>query len=258
VNNLFDVRDQVVLVTGGSRGIGEMIARAFVENGARVLISSRNVEACQYLAEELSRHGHCEAHPFDLATGEGVAGLAEAVERRGGALDVLINNAGATWGAPLDTYPESGWDKTFNLNLRTPFFLTQKLLPALRRSATADKPSRIINIASIDGISPPDFDSFAYSASKAGLLMLTRHMAGKLARDNVLVNAIAPGFFPSKMTESSLREMGDEVLEATPLGRLGRAEDIGGVALFLAARASAFMTGAVVPCDGGLSTTGRS
>jgi NAD(P)-dependent dehydrogenase (short-subunit alcohol dehydrogenase family) len=248
----------VTLVTGGSRGIGEMIARTFVANGARVLISSRKADACHALAQELSQLGHCEALPFDLASGEGVSGLVEAVERKAGTLDVLINNAGTTWGAPLDTFPESGWDKTFDLNLRSPFFLTQKLLPALRRAASADRPSRVINIASIDGLAPPDFDSFAYSASKAGLLMLTRHMAKKLARDNVLVNAIAPGFFPTKMTEGSLREIGGQVREGTPLGRLGRAEDIGGVALFLAARASDFLTGATVPCDGGLFTVGRA
>ncbi len=257
MRDLFTVQGKLVLVTGGSRGIGEMIARAFLLHGARVLISSRKASACNALAEDLARFGSCEALPFDLAEAQGVAGLADRIEHAYGRLDVLVNNAGATWGAPLDTFPESGWDKTVDLNLKTPFFLTQKLLPALRRAATADAPSRVINIASIDGLSPPEFDSFAYAASKAGLLMLTRHMARKLAGDNVLVNAIAPGFFPSKMTEATLDEIGEDVLEATPLGRLGGPEDIGGVALFLAARASAFLTGAVIPCDGGLSTTGR-
>jgi len=257
VRDLFNVENKLVLVTGGSRGIGEMIARAFVLNGARVLISSRNTGACDALAEDLAQQGSCEALPFDLANAEGVAGLAVRLEQSYGRLDVLVNNAGATWGAPLDDFPESGWDKTVNLNLKTPFFLTQKLLPALRRAASADAPARVINIASIDGLSPPEFNSFAYSASKAGLLMLTRHMARKLAADNILVNAIAPGFFSSKMTEATLEEIGEEVLKATPLGRLGTPDDIGGVALFLAARASAFLTGAIIPCDGGLSTTGR-
>ncbi|MFZ4605599.1 MAG: SDR family oxidoreductase [Caulobacter sp.] len=247
-----------MLVTGGSRGIGEMIARAFVDSGAVVLISSRKVEACRALADELSAHGRCEPFPFDLSTAEGVSGLVAAVDRRGGGLDVLINNAGATWGAPLESFPESGWDKTLDLNLKTPFFLTQKLLPALRRAGAADRPARVINIASIDGIAPPEFDSFAYSASKAGLLMLTRHMAKVLARENILVNAIAPGFFPTRMTGATLEEAGENVLRMTPLGRLGRPDDIGGVAIFLASRASAFLTGVTIPCDGGLSTAGRS
>ncbi|MDB5430120.1 MAG: rhlG [Caulobacter sp.] len=258
MNSLFDVRDKVVLVTGGSRGIGEMIARAFVDAGAVVLISSRRADVCQALADELSVHGRCEALPFDLATAEGIAGLVAAIDQRGGGLDVLVNNAGATWGAPLESFPESGWDKTLDLNLKTPFFLTQKLLPALRRAASAEQPARVINIASIDGLAPPEFDSFAYAASKAGLLMLTRHMAKTLATENILVNAIAPGFFPSRMTGAILEDIGEDVLRMTPLGRLGRPDDIGGVAIFLAARASAFLTGATIPYDGGLSTAGRS
>ncbi|MDP1632685.1 MAG: SDR family oxidoreductase [Caulobacter sp.] len=256
MNSLFDVRDKVVLITGGSRGIGEMLARAFVDSGAVVLISSRKAEACQALADELSANGRCESLPFDLSTTAGIDGLVAAIDRRGGGLDVLINNAGATWGAPLESFPESGWDKTFDLNLKAPFFLTQKLLPALRRAVGADRPARVINIASIDGIAPPAFDSFAYSASKAGMLMLTRHMAKALAPENILVNAIAPGFFATRMTDATLEEIGEDVLRKTPLGRLGRPDDIGGVAIFLASRSSAFLTGATIPCDGGLSTAG--
>ncbi len=252
---LFDVRDKTVLVTGGSRGIGEMIARTFVDNGARVIISSRNAAMCEGLAAELSERGQCRALPFDLATADGIAGIAKAIDAEPDGLDVLVNNAGATWGAPLDDFPESGWDKTINLNLKTPFMLTQRLLPALRRAASPDEPARIINIASIDGMTPPRFESYAYSASKAGCLMLTRHLAKRLAREHILVNAIAPGFFRSKMTEASIDELGDRILDEIPLGRLGRTGDIGGVAVFLASQASAFMTGVAIPCDGGLSTT---
>jgi NAD(P)-dependent dehydrogenase (short-subunit alcohol dehydrogenase family) len=252
---LFDVRDRTLLVTGGSRGIGEMIARAFVERGAIVFISSRDATACQRFAQELAPVGRCHAVPGNLSTLSGITDVVRKLAEFTDRLDVLVNNAGTTWGAPLGEFPESGWSKTLDLNLKAPFFLVQELLPLLGRGASRQAPARIINIASIDGIRPPSFESYAYAASKAGILMLTRHLAKHLAPANILVNAIAPGFFSTKMTASILAELGDEAANDIPLGRLGDAADIGGTAIFLASRASAYMTGATIECDGGVSTT---
>jgi len=251
VRNLFSVEGKSVVVTGGSRGIGEMIARGYVENGARVYISSRKAEVCDRLAEELSEYGSCASLPFDLSKMEGIVGLAAAVAAREPKLDVLINNAGATWGAPIDEYPEDGWDKTVDLNVKSIFFLTQKLLPQLRAAASADSPARVINIASVNGIEPPALETYAYSTSKAGCIMLTRHLAKRLAAEHILVNAIAPGPFPSQMMAATLARAGDAIARANPRGRIGQPEDIAGVAIFLGSRASAYTTGATIPCDGG-------
>ena len=251
MKNLFSVEGKVVLVTGGSRGIGEMIARGYVENGAKVYISSRKAEVCDRVAEELSEYGTCISLPFDLGGMAGIEGLAAAIKERETRLDVLVNNAGATWGAPIDEYPEDGWDKTVDLNVKSIFFLTQKLLPLLRAAATADEPSRVINIASVNGIAPPTLETYAYSTSKAGCIMLTRHLAKRLAPEHILVNAIAPGPFPSKMMAATLAQAGDAIAKNNPRGRIGQPEDIAGVAIFLSSRASAYTTGAVVPCDGG-------
>jgi NAD(P)-dependent dehydrogenase (short-subunit alcohol dehydrogenase family) len=251
LKNLFSVEGKVVLVTGGSRGIGEMIARGYVENGAKVYISSRKAEVCDRVAEELSDYGTCISLPFDLGGMAGIEGLADAIKERESRLDVLVNNAGATWGAPIDEYPEDGWDKTVDLNVKSIFFLTQKLLPLLRAAATAEEPSRFINIASVNGIAPPTLETYAYSTSKAGCIMLTRHLAKRLAPEHILVNAIAPGPFPSKMMAATLAQAGDAIAKNNPRGRIGQPEDIAGVAIFLSSRASAYTTGAVVPCDGG-------
>jgi len=251
LKNLFSVEGKVVLVTGGSRGIGEMIARGYVENGAKVYISSRKAEVCDRVADELSEYGTCISLPFDLGGMAGIEGLANAVKERESRLDVLVNNAGATWGAPIDEYPEDGWDKTVDLNVKSIFFLTQKLLPLLRAAATAEEPSRVINIASVNGIEPPTLETYAYSTSKAGCIMLTRHLAKRLAPEHILVNAIAPGPFPSKMMAATLAQAGDAIAKSNPRGRIGQPEDIAGVAIFLSSRASAYTTGAVVPCDGG-------
>lgn len=248
---LFDIEGKVALVTGGSRGIGEMIATGYVENGAKVYISSRKREVCDAIAERLSARGTCISLPYDLGTMAGIVGLAEALATREKKLDILVNNAGATWGAPLDEYPESGWDKVVDLNVKSVFFLTQKLLPALRAAATPETPARIVNIASINGIEPPVFESYAYSASKAACIMLTRHLAKRLASEHILVNAIAPGPFPSQMMAATLAALGEQIKAEIPLKRIGRPEDIAGVAIFLASRASAYTTGAVIPCDGG-------
>lgn len=251
MKNLFSVEGKVVLVTGGSRGIGEMIARGYVENGAKVYISSRKAEVCDRVADELSDYGTCISLPFDLGGIAGIEGLADAIKERETRLDVLVNNAGATWGAPIDEYPEDGWDKTVDLNVKSIFFLTQKLLPLLRAAATAEEPSRVINIASVNGIAPPTLETYAYSTSKAGCIMLTRHLAKRLAPEHILVNAIAPGPFPSKMMAATLAQAGDAIAKNNPRGRIGQPEDIAGVAIFLSSRASAYTTGAVVPCDGG-------
>jgi NAD(P)-dependent dehydrogenase (short-subunit alcohol dehydrogenase family) len=251
MRKLFDIEGKVALITGGSRGIGEMIARGYVENGARVYISSRKADACQRLAEELAAHGHCVALPADLSTMAGIEAVAAAVAERESRLDILVNNAGATWGAPLDDYPEAGWDKVVDLNMKSVFFQTVRLLPLLRKGAAPDSPARVINIASVNGIEPPDLETYAYSSSKAGCIMLTRHLAKRLAAEHILVNAIAPGPFPTQMMAARLAEDGDRIRARNPLGRTGAAEDIAGVAIFLASRASAYTTGAVVPCDGG-------
>ena len=254
MKNLFDVSDKVVLVTGGSRGIGEMIARGFVENGARVYISSRKAEACQELASELAIFGACKALPADISTDAGRAAVIDGLLAQEKRLDVLVNNAGASWGAPLEQYPESGWDKVFDLNLKAVFFLIQGLLPMLRQ-ASQDSSGRIVNIASVNGLVPPLLETYAYSASKAGCIMLTRHLAKRLAQEKILVNAVAPGPFRTDMMAKTLSDAEAEVLARNPLGRLGEPTDIAGVVLFLASRASAYITGAVIPCDGGVAET---
>ena len=251
MRNLFSVEGKNVLITGGSRGIGEMIARGYVENGANVFISSRKANVCDGIAEELSKHGKCTSLPFDLSEMAGVEGLAAALAAKVDKLDVLVNNAGASWGAPIDEFPESGWDKVMDLNVKSVFFLTQKLLPQLRAAATAAAPARVINIASINGLAPSTLETYSYSASKAGVIMLTRQLAKRLAGDHILVNAIAPGPFPSQMMAATLATAGDAIRAGNPLGRIGQPEDIAGVAIFLGSRASAYTTGAVVPCDGG-------
>lgn len=247
---LFGVDGKVVLITGGSRGIGEMIAQAFVVRGARVFITARKEKECEETAARLSRDGSCTAIAGDVSTAEGIAQIGSLLKAEADSLDVLINNAGATWGAPVDAFPTSGWDKTMDVNLKGPFFLIQQLLPMLRRSTAA----RILNIASIDGLRPPQFDTFAYSASKAGLIMLTRHLAKALAGENILVNAIAPGFFRTKMTNAILSDDETDIVAHIPLARLGEAADLAGMALFLASSASAYVTGATLACDGGISS----
>lgn len=250
MNNLFDVSGKVAVVTGGSRGIGAMIARGFVANGVKTYITSRKEEELRATEKELSAIGECVAIPSDLSSLAGVTDFAGAVKAGEDKLHILVNNAGATWGAEIDEFPESGWDKTMDLNVKSLFFLTQQFLPALRAAGTAEDPARVINIGSINGITHPHMTNYAYSASKAAVHQLTRHLGADLAPQGINVNGIAPGFFPSKMT-SHLLEHEAEFGAAFPRGRLGNAEDAAGTAIYLCSRASAWMTGQTLVLDGG-------
>jgi NAD(P)-dependent dehydrogenase (short-subunit alcohol dehydrogenase family) len=252
VEELFSVAGKAVVVTGGSRGIGAMIAEGFVRGGARVYMTARKADALAETAQRLSEHGECVAMAADLSTADGREAFAAAVSERESALDVLVNNAGATWGAPLDDFPEAGWDKVLDVNLTGLFDLTRLLLPELRAAAAERPPARVINIGSIDGLRVPAMENYSYSAAKAGVHMLTRHLAKRLAGERITVNAIAPGPFPSRMMAFVLDEHADEVAATVPLGRIGEPEDMAGAALFLASRAGAYLTGTVIPVDGGI------
>lgn len=253
MRNLFDIAGKVALVTGGSRGIGAMIARGYVENGVRVYISSRKQDACERMAQELSRYGTCIALPADLSTEAECRRLAKEIASREQALHILVNNAGANWGAPLEEYPDSAWDKVLSLNVKAVFHLTRALLPQLEAGARPGDPARVINIGSIDGLRVPLLETYAYSASKAALHHLTRVLAMQLASRNITVNAVAPGPFESKMMAATLERFRDAIIAACPLGRIGEPEDMAGIAIYLASRAGAYVTGAVIPVDGGLS-----
>lgn len=253
MKDLFSIEGKAALVTGGSRGIGLMIARGFVEAGARVYVASRKPEACDEVAAELSKTGSCVSLPADLGTEEGARGLAEALARRESALHVLVNNAGANWGAPLAEYPDAAWDKVLALNVKAVFHLTRACLPLLEKAARPGDPARVINIGSIDGIAVPLLETYAYSASKAAVHHLTRALAVRLAKHNVTVNAVAPGPFESKMMAATLDAFRDQIVASCPLGRIGEPEDMAGVAIYLASRAAAYVTGTVIPVDGGIS-----
>jgi NAD(P)-dependent dehydrogenase (short-subunit alcohol dehydrogenase family) len=252
---LFDLSGKTAVVSGGTRGIGLMMARGLLDAGARVYISSRKADACTVAAEELGQHGPVVAIPANLSTEEECLRLAREVGEREQALHILINNAGATWGAPLEEFPASGWDKVVDLNLKAPFFLTRAFLPMLEAAGTHDDPARVINVGSIDGLHVPSLPTYSYSASKAGLHHLTRVLASELGPRQITVNAVAPGPFESKMMAATLRASGDAIAAGAPLRRIGRPDDMAGVAVYLASRAGAYVTGAVIPVDGGLATT---
>jgi len=259
MNNLFSIEGKVALITGGSRGIGEMIAAGFLANGAKVYISSRKSDVCDATAKRLQEEfgGECISVPADLSNLEGINTLAKSISEKDN-LDILVNNAGASWGEPIDEYSEKGWDKVMDTNVKGVFFLTQKLLPLLRKSGTAEDPSRVINIGSIDGIKTGLFDAFSYGPSKAALHHLTRVLAASLVRENIIVNAIAPGPFPTWMLSTGVGGGGDtdidwsEVGNSNPRGRVGTAEDIAGLAIFLSSRAGAYTVGQTITCDGGV------
>ncbi|WP_199253424.1 SDR family oxidoreductase [Mycolicibacterium mengxianglii] len=252
--DLFSIAGKTALITGGTSGIGLMMAEGYLRAGARVYICSRKPQACQSAQDYLSEFGDVHAIAADVSDEDQCRTLIDAVGARESALHILINNAGATWGAPFDSFPGAAFDKVLTLNVKTPFLLTQLARPLLEAASTEDDPARVINIGSIDGLTVPRLHTFSYSASKAALHQLTRHLAYELA-PSVLVNAIAPGPFPSKMMAATLEAAGDRLAAATPVRRIGRTEDIAAAAVYLASRATNFMTGAVLPLDGGLSTT---
>ncbi|MDM0020452.1 SDR family oxidoreductase [Variovorax saccharolyticus] len=248
---LFSLKGRTALITGGSRGIGRMIAEGFLAQGARVYISARKAAACDQTAKELSVFGHCVSLPADVSTLQGAQALVDAYAKHEGSLDILVNNAGAAWGAPYAEFPESGWDKVVDLNLKTPFFLTQALTPMLKKAAT-DHLAKVINIASIDGISVNPQETYSYAASKAGLIQLTRRMALRLAQERIVVSAIAPGAFASDMNKDA-RDHGEEVKARIPAGRIGEPEDMAAAAIYLASRAGDYVMGSTLVVDGGVT-----
>jgi NAD(P)-dependent dehydrogenase (short-subunit alcohol dehydrogenase family) len=251
MKDLFSVSGKVAVVTGGSTGIGAMIAQGLAEAGARTYITARKVEQLEATAAEISKSGECIAVPSNLGTLEGVEEFAAAILAKEPKVDILINNAGATWGADIDEFPESGWDKVMDLNVKSVFFLTQKLLPALRASAEIGDPARVVNIASINAITHPRMNNYSYSASKAAVIQLTRHLSGDLAPEGINVNGIAPGYFPSKMTKH-LKEIEAGIADGTPTRTIGSAEDAAGTAIYLCSRASNYISGHTIIMDGGV------
>ncbi|ORZ10812.1 hypothetical protein BCR42DRAFT_380487 [Absidia repens] len=254
INQLFDVKDKVVLVTGGGRGIGLMIATGFVSAGAKVYISSRTATVCDKVAEELTSQGpgQCISIPADLSSLEECRRLAQELSKREDHLDVIVNNSGTNYNESVEDYPDDAFQKVLNLNLTRIFSLSQACLPLLKSKASADAPSRIINIGSIDGLRAPPQTTFAYSASKSGLHHLTRHLASVLADDHILCNTIAPGAFRSKMMKATLDAFEEVIKSKIPVGRIGTPEDIAGTVLFLSSRAGQYVTGATIVVDGGV------
>ena len=243
------------VVTGGTRGIGMMIARGLLQAGARVVISSRKADACEQAVSALSEFGEVRAVAADLSRQDECQRLAADVLSQTDTLDILVNNAGATWGEPLETFPAAAWDRVLDLNVKSPFWMVQAVLPALRKAGTQDDPARIINIGSIDGIHVSPMTTYSYSTSKAAIHQLTRVLAKELGPQHITVNAVAPGPFPSKMMAATLEAFGEAIAASAPLRRIGRDDDMAGIAIFLASRAGSYLNGAVIPVDGGIATT---
>ena len=252
MNDYFSLAGRTALVTGGSRGIGEMIAEGFLRAGAKVYVSARKASACEETAQRLSALGTCIALPADVSGAVGARAMAEHYLKHESTLDILVNNAGAAWGESFDSFPESGWDKVMDLNVKTPFFLTQALHGALRAAASRERPAKVINIASIDGVSVNMQETYSYAASKAGLIHLTKRMALRLIEDHIVVNAIAPGAFASNMNKIA-RDHADEVSKVIPAGRIGTPEDMAGSAVYLASRAGDYVVGGTLVVDGGMA-----
>lgn len=257
MQSLFDVSGKVAVVSGGSSGIGAMMARGLLENGAKVYITARKAERLEAKAKELSELGECIAIQGDMSRVEGIEAFVEEISKHEDKVDILINNAGANWSAPLESFPEKGWDKVMDINIKSIFFATQKFLPLLKAAGSADDPARVINIASINGIRNSGMPTYAYSASKSGVIHLTEHLATDLASSGINVNAIAPGFFPSDMTKQIVEndEMTQFALSQIPRGRMGKPEDIAGTAIYLCSEASSWMTGQTMVLDGGMIAT---
>ncbi len=248
-SSLFRLDGRVALVTGGSRGIGRMIASGFIQQGAKVYVSSRKAPACDETAAELGPN--CIALPADVSTVEGCRGLAAALAEREGGLDILVNNAGAAWGVPFEEFSEAGWDKVMDLNVKSPFFLTQSLHALLKAAGSADRPAKVINITSIDGMRLNAWETYSYHASKSALIYLTKRLAARLVRDGINVTSIAPGAFASDMNKAA-RDHGDTVAKGIPARRVGTAEDMAGAAIYLASRAGDYVIGETITVDGGL------
>lgn len=255
LERLFGLGGKTALVTGGTRGIGMMIARGLLQAGARVVISSRKADACEQAVSALSEFGEVRAVAADLSRQDECQRLAAEVLSQTDTLDILVNNAGATWGEPLETFPAAAWDRVLDLNVKSPFWMVQAVLPALRKAGTQDDPARIINIGSIDGIHVSPMTTYSYSTSKAAIHQLTRVLAKELGPQHITVNAVAPGPFPSKMMAATLEAFGEAIAASAPLRRIGRDDDMAGIAIFLASRAGSYLNGAVIPVDGGIATT---
>lgn len=251
MNKLFDIAGKVALVTGGSRGIGEMIAEGFVKNGAKTFITSRKADQCDETAKRLSKFGECISIPADLTDSNDIKKVKSKVESETNTLNILVNNAGAVWAADFDNFPENGWDKVMDTNVKAMFFLTQQFIKLLEENGTNEDPSRIINIGSIDGLGIPRAETYSYPASKAAVHHLTKVMANRLAERNINVNAIAPGPFESQMMKSTLKSFSEEIINSVPRKRIGKPEDMAGASIFLSSKASAYITGIVMPVDGG-------
>lgn len=247
--NLFSLAGKVALVTGGSRGIGKMIAEGFIAQGATVYISSRKADVCDAVANELG--SNCRSLPQDVSNVEGCRSLATRFSEAEPKLDILVNNAGAAWGMPFEEFTEAGWDKVMDLNLKSPFFLVQALHDSLQAAASPSQPAKVINITSIDGMRLNPWETYSYHASKSGLIYLTKRMAARLVKDNINVTSIAPGAFASEMNRAA-RDKGDDVAKSIPSGRIGTAEDIAGAAIYLASRAGDYVVGDTITVDGGI------